>query len=1319
MGLVGGLVNIVKFYLVDFRLGYGVSDIPVDFYNFIGITFRYHPYPLFSISDDPADQYMTRRTEKAQYCKSLNNRAKLQFIGHARLFSSMFPQRCTPEFVDEVVSMCFPNYIISGTHMAHINACALRDELSSHAPVKEAPVMSLLASFTGALIDGGVTQRSGSYTKRIAEQLAITHTEATFLYKLSTLIAMHAGQEQMVYLLASLVDSIFGSVDPSTGLMPWLYTHILHPYARVKAGTPALMQWMLHHFVSNHVVRSGSDPQKQHYSTKCHCDFANSTCVDAEGNLSNYNHQIKLDLAGLWNTHWVGVDVLNHMPPSVVRQLLKWLWTTPQRFDSFSPTLLAGSVMLTEHPVPAQATHAQQGVNTAHPLIPQYSIKFVGKITRAQVTCLDRLFPCSSEIDKKHMLTRLSALVAVIAKKSWRTTLTEVDPDLAKQARTHISNGDIANFLSDWKFGTPQNVMITVLLATVGKPQHEYEFYRQLQTLGFTRQLPSVQIEMLKTCSTMLRRYNMAPNGKYVSDAFARKCAYWELSFGRSEFVSDVNTEIKNRTTRPYHLHVPKDFSHSANLADQWRDDATAFVDSDPNFYIMLKEKVSTILATCLQKKPARKNYHDFLKTANDWLASGSAPGATVEIPGAKGPISVGKRGWAESIDMYKLSREIYDTKPIEAAVASEKFENGKGRALYGVEQKHYMHSTYATKGLEERLWLVDGLEKGMSGAAQLQGELKRANITANRQQHCMMVDYADFNIQHTMQAQAIIFEELASLGRQRGAAYDWIAANQWIARAKYNMWARFHVTDSQNRTSAKNMHVVQGMFSGTRCTDLINTVLNLAYYQVAETLVREKFGIDAEELYHVHQGDDVWISASNPEWCALIYYTLNQMGLVMRNHKQMFGQGRGEFLRVLYSHGKARGYMGRALANLLLKEVQKPLPLDTASNLRSVDVSLSALARRGLSGVALCILHHDLINHLRKVKEFPGDPHPITVPLSVVYAPQQAGGIGISKPFYVGDAITLKRCSKQAATFPNVPAYDGPVLSALPSKCTSNWVAQVHEKLKHVGDISAQTLHNASVKNNFADALHDVFKRSQMRKYKKQVSSHLMQMQGVTSNCSDHDISIDVPLSRPSTHSGAHIGNLVLAEKAEKHELAFADCNQMVRYISDLARQQYSKMDAQDITRKGHLRETAVGLLKRLIVRSELKSVSKLRSALALTENQALQLILASTGDISKAQSWEIRPFQKLVSLNIPGVAALTLDHAIGSLGALEYKMQPSICLAMSELSTALVTKVLNTTPALARDMGTMYTSIDVLTTAALRAIVLSGRKHLNVIRY
>jgi len=898
----------------------------------------------------------------------------------------------------------------------------------------------------------------------------------------------------------------------------------------------------------------------------------------------------------------------------------------------------------------------------------------------------------------------------------------------------------INKVLAAFAIGTPQNIVTTVLLLAMDCTPNTQTYVDDLLSSGIFSCLIPHQQKMLKQCSILLRRYEVCRNGLNVAPQVVLNCAYLELSYGRSVFISDYETEIKNRTTYTYHLKHPQNTWAQANHTACWRNKEVAYLTEDAAFYAALQDEIQEIVEKVMPKKPTQMIYADFLKNANNWLASGSAPNqhATINVPcpdGSTKPqeVKVGKRGWAEKLNPDKFARHIYSAYPIEMATASEKYENGKGRALYGVEPKHYMHNTYATKGFEERLHLCPGLEKGVDGQSALKLEANRCAITKDAGMHCMMLDYADFNVQHTPSAQSMIFDTIANVATTRGACNDFITANKWIAASKHAMHCQFqprvlpHKTYSSQRqivtlphahTAAKPkiMRVVQGMYSGTRSTDLINTMLNLAYYKVAHKHVVNQLGILPDNLYHAHQGDDVWISTSNPLYCALLYYTLNNMGLVMQKNKQMFGPMRGEYLRVLYSAGHARGYLGRSLANFMLKEIQRPLPIDGIANLTMVRDSLSVLLRRGLSPLAYSILWHDQRNRWHKIIEFQGDPKPITIPSKVLELPVEQGGIG-----YVWAGYTqLKRCIilgtnplRNDPTVMQIPNHNTPLPHIImppnainentPRNCTKAWISQLSLALHPQGNINTESLTRASLLNNYADAIMIEWRRSIARKYKATVRDWIdnnvannpklqqywnymyckCQMQhAACDNCvkAPQPAGMDTMLqavvtTKPIGHvqSASNIITTLVDRTTppvwlpDEHItlVSYAahcpepDSTMTLHADTILAR---PASESTQTANNKHARTTAHSMYVQATVRSPAKSLPILRSALGLTAAEAFIMVLTTTKDIPQSQFQAIDRWRNLILQGNEHIIQLLASTNISTLGLMESFIQPSI---------------------------------------------------------
>lgn len=299
--------------------------------------------------------------------------------------------------------------------------------------------------------------------------------------------------------------------------------------------------------------------------------------------------------------------------------------------------------------------------------------------------------------------------------------------------------------------------------------------------------------------------------------------AYLELAFGRTKNVTDWAQEQKNRCGTRHHIRSPRDIKIHPDGTALWHDVVLGqkYTKEDPRFYHLLAAEVKSIVKDIVGTRQVQETFTQFYARRHEWIASGSSGGhklPTNPVLGKAGGSTVNKRGWAEDHAECHITQYMIERPPTELATASEKFENGKSRAIYGVMPEHYVINTYVTQGMEERLHKVDGLEKGATGLAELKYVCRRVRITEDATQECTMLDYADFNIHHTPKAQEVLFTAIRERGLELGACRDWLNCASWLARAKLNQRVMFPGNRVENP-------VTQGMFSGTRSTDLINTL--------------------------------------------------------------------------------------------------------------------------------------------------------------------------------------------------------------------------------------------------------------------------------------------------------------------------------------------------------------------------------------------------------------------------------------------------------------------------------------------------------------
>ncbi|UHK03282.1 MAG: RNA-dependent RNA polymerase [Hangzhou nephotettix cincticeps totivirus 1] len=819
---------------------------------------------------------------------------------------------------------------------------------------------------------------------------------------------------------------------------------------------------------------------------------------------------------------------------------------------------------------------------------------------RRYLKVLNKLYPPTSEADNKHMTLHMADLIW------WCLHAKQGETDSSKGAPHSVDKRmrKVNYILQHIPVGTPQPLAIALTVAALYH-QHQGDVLIEILERGLLWSSPDQQAARLKALSTLVRKTATLPVQRVVDDARVCAIAYYELCFGRSEHVTNWDEERANRCS--YTLHIQHPSSCPRTYDSWWRSDESALQPQDclrnDVFYQELYAEVRAICKPLVTKRNTKETLERFVLRRHEWMASGSSAGysfMTKDKSGADQRVKGQKRAWAESIDIADVKAFMQGTAPSEVAHASEKMENGKARAIYGVEPMHYLINTYATKGFEERLHLIPGLEKGLTGNVLARAEARRAAITSDANVECTMLDYADFNRHHTPQAQEIIFQVLADLGESVGACTDWIAANRWVASAKRRMAVIF--PDSRHKEK-----VFQGMFSGTRSTDLINTILNLAYFRIADNHVRRVYQQAPEELYHVHQGDDVWISNKNKVWARLVFYTLNRMGFIFQGSKQMFGPQRGEYLRVLYSHGKGLGYFARAMANYILRPVQQKMPLSPQSWAQTIGDAMALLYRRGLGLTGCEVLYQNGISYWVRARAHPKDHAPVQIPPPLLHAPQFMGGLGCAPPGQIYSGPPLSGI----AEMPRLNSTLSTSNRQFPSKMTDDWIAHVSSLA--VYDTSRRAFDADAVKRsvhalNYCDVLEQLDTERGWAEYKKGVAA-----------------ARDTIQSHPALREGKLLGAVDLSPRNSQAVVTSAlaaapliqtAARQGLGWLDYAERSIWSSSIADhDIPVFTQVSDT----LQAVITKSRFKSESLTAQAYNMTREEAIMFILSEASSLAK----------------------------------------------------------------------------------------------------
>jgi hypothetical protein len=227
------------------------------------------------------------------------------------------------------------------------------------------------------------------------------------------------------------------------------------------------------------------------------------------------------------------------------------------------------------------------------------------------------------------------------------------------------------------------------------------------------------------------------------------------------------------------------------------------------------------------------------------------------------------------------------------------------------------------------------------------------------------MLDFDDFNSQHTLESMKICIEEVC-----RGAPQDIL---DWAVASWDHMFLHWAEGDTMREEG-----MCGTLPSGHRATTLINTILNAAYCMIV-----------AGDLYDLvesrHTGDDV-VFSGNVDYISTIAIGFSQSQFRANRMKQSVGSVSGEFLRVCYNKKGARGYCGRSIASLVSGNWVSEFKVSQRSYVENLLRGCwTTVARSGTSNLGL-LMKSSLC---RWVPEMAGDAHKLlTFQLSLEGSP-------------------------------------------------------------------------------------------------------------------------------------------------------------------------------------------------------------------------------------------------------------------------------------------------------------------------------------------
>lgn len=655
------------------------------------------------------------------------------------------------------------------------------------------------------------------------------------------------------------------------------------------------------------------------------------------------------------------------------------------------------------------------------------------KSDRKSYKILNKLFPFYDDTDKAHSNIDLASLVSTCVVK-------EYIPGL-RHALQYLP------------IGLPNATAVSMIIHTIGNKEC-FKIWDLMFKDKMCCASLATYVKYFKSISIAIRRTSLWQDGSHASLSEITGCAYWELAIGRHGRISDWEEERFNRLKCFLPLKLPCISKPSEMTNKEYIDYA---------YPIMTK-----IMEQLIPMNLRWPDWSNFCKDRHSWLTSGSAGAKYLEAEGQK--IRLNKRSYMETIPISEMVSWL-DDEPIIRAIGSEKYEMGKARAIYGTEVKDQAITAYLLTPLEPRLHNIEHIEGSLVGQDEVLSIIRRMNIVKRPKEECTMLDYSDFNRQHTLEMQSLIFKCLKERLIRVGAKADAIKCADWIEKAMLNQWVKFPGSMEFERS-------VQGMFSGLRSTNFINTILNKVYYQVDLKWVKDNLDVEPVNEFVLHQGDDVWISNKSRLWALTLYKSLQETGLIFSDKKQIQDLNVAEFLRVVYTDQGARGYLGRSVSTLIIRPLQSELDISPTMKAIGVNSQIQTCYRRGLNDAMCSVLWDTMIPFLLKsrIKEISD----ITIPVNLVVRSFLEGGLDIGKPSTI---------SAKCGSIPPIPVlrYESKFLETNIPKHTSHaYIEIMSEQIQSV--FNSERVEDVIHAANISDSIPQGDKIKSLLKFHKQV---------------------------------------------------------------------------------------------------------------------------------------------------------------------------------------------------------------------------------------
>lgn len=328
-----------------------------------------------------------------------------------------------------------------------------------------------------------------------------------------------------------------------------------------------------------------------------------------------------------------------------------------------------------------------------------------------------------------------------------------------------------------------------------------------------------------------------------------------------------------------------------------------------------LRHAVRHILNEELDKKVHFKEDDAFWQSRWQWCANGAhsdiieTRNNKYNMPARQRIPRIHRKVFAEGLKRNPISE--WDGKSY--YTTAEKREHGKTRALYCGDSVTYFAFEHILRPVEKQ-WnnkrvILDPGKGGHAGIVERIMNIKSMSAVS------VMLDYDDFNSQHTLLSQAIVIDELI-----RHTGYDETKGNNLI-KSIFN-GEIIH----NNKVAGKHEAT---LMSGHRATSFINSILNYAYLITVDRTITQ--------MDTIHVGDDVYIGSNSVKRASGFMKQVQMSDLRINALKQSIGPNTAEFTRIAIDSAQARAYVARSIAGMVTGNWENDIALSTEECMMSM----------------------------------------------------------------------------------------------------------------------------------------------------------------------------------------------------------------------------------------------------------------------------------------------------------------------------------------------------------------------------------------------